>query len=149
MLKGLLVAIAVVLGGCGVEIDESRLIPAPEGADQAIAAIMGVYGGSPKSVPHIYWYGPSGDSKCPAVVIDGACRDGSSQNHFLWAGDQIVVVFLGDRPLSETALAHEIAHIRFDAWNGHPQTWFGDYDRTGVDGGVVRKAMDAVAALGL
>jgi hypothetical protein len=143
-----LAALAVALVGCHLEIDEGRLIPPPERSAEAIATIMETYGAPHLGVPTIYWYGPSADPACPGFKRDGECDDGDTQNHLAWfADDEMIVVVMG--PLSESSLAHELAHYRFVVDSGHPATYFGDYDRTGVDGGIVGKANAALAAAGM
>ncbi len=106
-LAGLLVVATI---GCGsLEVDMSKVVPAPAGADQAVELITAFYGVSAR--PTIYWYGGAAlNCGYGTGYVDqkGSCVGGDQQD------DTLIVSDRGGAPLSGTSLAHELAHYASD-----------------------------------
>jgi hypothetical protein len=138
--------LATLACGCGLELDEARILPAPVGAQRAVDAVRAVYGPPAMETPQIVWYAFSDDPGCPGVRAHGECLDGFTREHFLWM-DGFTVVLWGDgMTFAGSSLAHELAHVR---WRGvspeHPVSIFGE---DGYGGGVVGKAVQRLVKEG-
>jgi hypothetical protein len=103
-----LTALAAI--GCGgLQVDPSKVVPAPEGAEEAFEIAANFYGLHAR--PTIVWYGGAalgcGDG---TSYIDqtGTCVNGDQD------GDLIILSDRGGMPLHRTALTHELGHLASD-----------------------------------
>lgn len=108
--------LALVLASCfgcyydpPLLLESDRLVAAPDGTDEAVAFLAERFGVDAKPV---YWYAPNcTDDESFWYEVTGSCVAG------VQGSDGIIVCAHGVPP-SGTALAHEIAHLK---WNdpGH------------------------------
>jgi len=102
-MRTLVAATVLLLGACGYEVDQSKVVPAPDGADEATAIVMDALTLSYR--PDTYWYAPD---DCGA----GAIHDPAGDCVFGFRIDETVVLSTQDGAhLHETALAHEYGHL--------------------------------------
>ncbi len=106
-------------------LERDRLVAAPEHTDEAIASLADRFG---VDVPAVYWYAPNcTDDESFWYEVTGSCVAG------VQGSDGIIVCAHGVPP-SGTALAHEIAHLK---WNdpGHldASVWGPDPDKSADD----------------
>lgn len=114
-MKALLILVALA-AGCGMQVDQGKVVEPPEHAEAAVQALTAFYGMD--RAPTVIWYGKGLD--CVDHVNRPWCGDGG----ICWESDNragctegetedrvsLVSTMSGTVPLHETPLAHEIAH---------------------------------------
>lgn len=133
-----------------LEVDPAYLVDPPPGAELAIETVRQRIGAARRPV---WWYGASSldDPRCQdrAAFVE---RHWLSGSHVLCGtgvtdDNGTIIVWWGQR-ISDTALAHEIAHWR---WANHddPAVWGASSDDDHEPGTVVGDANAELAAMGL
>lgn len=141
--------LAVLLAGCGgLAVDQSKVVPPPPHAAEAIQALVGLY--RMPFAPRIFWYGGSALTCKDGRGFGGEdnCRFGVEDH-----SDAIVVAppdtLIGDPLWSdppESPLAHEMAHAASEQLGEG-----GDADHTGhffAAGGEVAQGTAMIQARG-
>lgn len=116
--------IALVSVGCGQNnVDSSKIVDAPTGADQALTIVLESYGLRADQRPTVLWYGGAAlncvDQAKPWCGDGGICWR-SDNGAGCTAGEELddgilLVSTFGGAALHDTPLAHEVAHFASEA----------------------------------
>jgi len=102
-MRTLVAVVVLLLSACGYEVDQSKVVAAPNGTDDATAIVMETLSLSRR--PETYWYAPD---DCGA----GAIHDPAGECVFGFRVDDTVVLSTQNGlPFSQLALAHEYGHF--------------------------------------
>jgi hypothetical protein len=142
-----------ILPGCnqGLEVNQDYLVAAPADAQMAVGVAYTRYGKFENTFARVYWYGPKAATCNNGTGFwyrdpwtnDGSCVAGATA----YDGSESIVLVLPGQRISDTAIAHEMAHAAYGE-RGHPEWMFGTWERDQWRGGMVGVVIDELTEAG-